>query len=196
MVVSGELVAIPSIPSSHSFAFCMSWNQTLQEVERMREVWRYVFTLEWLKLKKPTQKGNEDNISSAGTKGKYILFQAVARGAMIVESRGQELLARILQRKCPYRKILVFCVKDHYKIWRKCVPWWESRHFILATVFTTNSICTLLSHLFSCSCMKTWCLLHPLLITSHQSRFTFCGKPWNSSKQQWGHRWTSRNHKH
>lgn len=72
----------------------MTRNQAPQEAERMREVWRYVFTQEWLKQKKPTHKGEEDSISSAGTRGKYTLSQAVDRCAVFVESRDWELLAR------------------------------------------------------------------------------------------------------
>lgn len=175
LAVSAELVAIPS---SHSSTLCMTRNQTLQEAERTREVWRYVLTPEWLKLKKPTQKGKEDSIVSAGTRGKYTLFQAVARCAVIVESRGRELLAGVGQRKCPNRKILVFRVKDHYMIWHKCAPEWESCHSILAKVFTTNSFCTLLSHLFSCPCSSLLSLA-PLAynITSEQIHMLFVTNP-------------------
>lgn len=139
----------------------------------MREVWRYVFTLQWLKLKKPPQKGKVDSISSAGTRGKYIVFHAV-----IVESRGQELQARPGQRKCPNRKILLFSVKVRYTIWHKGTPGWESHHFILAKVFTTNSLCTLLSRLFSCPCSS---LVSPAPlaynITSEQIQMLFVANP-------------------
>lgn len=159
----------------------MTRNQTPQEVERMREVWRYVFTLQWLKVKKPTQKGKVDIISSAGSRGKSILFQAVARCAVVVESRGRELLARVEQRKCPNRKILLFNVKVHYMIWHKGAPGWESCHFILAKVFTTNSLCTLLSHLFSCPC-SSLVSLSPLAynITSEQIHMLFVANPGTS----------------
>lgn len=144
----------------------------------MKELWRYVFTLQWLKLKKPTQKGKIDSIFSAGTRGKYTLFQTVARCAVIVESREQELQARVGQRKCPNRKILLFSVKVHYVIWHKCAPGWESHHFILAKVFTTNSLCTLLSHLLLCPCSS---LVSPAPlgcnITSGQIHVLFVANP-------------------
>lgn len=111
-------------------------------------------------------------------KSKCTLFQAVARCAVIVESRGWELLARVGQIKCPNRKILLFSVKVHYMIWHKGAPGWESHHFILSKFFTTNSLFTLLSHLFSCPC-SSLVSLAPLVynITSEQIHMIFVANP-------------------
>lgn len=120
-----------------------------------------------VKTKEAHIERKEDSVSSAGTRGKSILFQAVARAAVIVESRGWDLLIRTGQRKCPNRKIFVFSVKDHYMIWHKRAPGWESHHFIslfgqfMAKVSTTNRVIKTLagvrlSHLFSCPSHLTY----------------------------------------
>jgi len=93
VVVSAELVAVHSTCSS---ALCMTWNQTLQEVERMKEVGMRVLTVRWLKVKKPTQKGKED-ISSAGT-----------RVPVFVGSRDWELQARVVQERTSKQEDFTF----------------------------------------------------------------------------------------